>query len=85
MNKPKKINNKKELKKLSDDEINELPYNSALIYDKRPMFDYYVSLLKTKHNLLCIFNSSNCDSRLIKIDLYLISIFFYLNILKKLK
>ena len=72
LNQPKKINNKKELKKLSDDEINELPYNSALIYDKRPMFDYYVSLLKTKHNLLCIFNSSNCDSRLIKIDLLFI-------------
>ena len=72
LNQTKKDNNKKELKKLNDDEINELPYNSALIYDKRPMFDYYVSLLKTKHNLLCIFNSSNCDSRLIKIDLLFI-------------
>ena len=68
----KKNNNKNESKKLNDDEINELPYNSALIYDKRVFFDYYVSLLKTKHNLLCIFSSNNCDSRLIKIDLLFI-------------
>ena len=68
----KKNNNKNESTKLNDDEINELPYNSALIYDKRVFFDYYVSLLKTKHNLLCIFSSNNCDSRLIKIDLLFI-------------
>ena len=68
----KKNNFKKNFKKLNDDEINELPYNLALLYDQRTMFDYFASLLKTKHNLLCIFSSNDCDSRLIKIDLFFI-------------
>ena len=73
LNHSKQIKNVKKFNKLKDEEINDLSYNLALIYDKRPLFEYYTSLLKTQHNLLCIlFNSNDCISKLIKIDLFLI-------------
>ena len=34
----------------TDDEINELPYNLTLQFDKRTYCQYYISLIKTKHN-----------------------------------
>ena len=44
-----------------------------MIYDKRTFFDYYTSLLKTQHSLLCIlFNSDDYNSKIIKVDLFLI-------------
>ena len=42
--------------KITDEEINELPYILALQIDKRSYCKYYASLLKTKHNLIFTFN-----------------------------
>ena len=68
-----KINNLKNINKFIDEEINGLPYNLALQYDKRAYFDYYFSLLKTKHNLIfALCNHSDYNSGIIKIDLFLI-------------
>ena len=45
-----KIKNEKIETKYSEEEINDLSYDLALQYDKRSYFDYYISLIKTKHN-----------------------------------
>ena len=55
-----------------DEEINILPYNLALKYDKRNYCNYYISLLKTKHNLLFSFLNNDYNSRIVKIDLFII-------------
>ena len=59
--------------KYIEEEKNLLDYNLALQYDKRSYCTYYISLLKTKHNLI-IFLSNNNDynSQIIKFDLFLI-------------
>ena len=44
-----KINNN------SDSELNELDYNSSIKIDKRTYFQYYLSLLRTKHLLVFSF------------------------------
>ena len=50
-----------------------MPYNLALIKDKRTYCQYYISLLKTKHNLIfALFNNDDYNSRIIKIDLFFI-------------
>ena len=64
-----KINN---IMKYIDEEINILPYNLAMIYDKRTYCNYYISLLKTKHNLIFALNNNDYNSRIIKIDLFFI-------------
>ena len=59
--------------KYTDEEINLLPYNLALEYDKRSYCAYYISLLKTKQSLLnAFFNNNDYDPRIIKIDLFLL-------------
>ena len=59
--------------KYIDEEINLLPYNLAIQYDKRAYCTYYLSLLKTNHNLLIVLlNSNDYNSRIIKLDLFLI-------------
>ena len=56
-----------------DEEINALEYNFALKYDKRNYCNYYISLLKTKHNLIFAFcNNMDYNSKIIKIDLFVI-------------
>jgi len=44
--------NSKENKVFIDEEINGLSYDLTIIYDNRNYCKYYVSLIKTKHNLL---------------------------------
>ena len=57
-----------------DEEINDLSYNLAIEFDKRTFFQYYISLLRTQHNLLSIlFNNNDYNIRIIKIDLFFIS------------
>ena len=56
----------------TDQEINELPYNLAIQYDKRTFCNYYISLLKTKHNLIFTFFNNDYNSTIIKIDLFFI-------------
>ena len=54
-----------------DEEINELPYDLAIQLDKRMFCQYYISLIKTKHNLFfALCNNNNYDSKIIKIDLF---------------
>ena len=81
-NNRKKINsnnNKNNLEKIKNimkytyEETNKLSYNFALIKDKRTYCQYYISLLKTKHNLIFSFcNNNDYDSKIIKMDLFLI-------------
>ena len=35
-----------------DEELNTLPYNLAILYDKRKYCGFYASLLKTQHNFI---------------------------------
>ena len=79
-----KGNNKKAFKKTkfekqySNEEMNKLPYQLALQYDKRTFCEYYISLLKIKHVLIFTFcNNKDYNSIIIKIDLFLISIIIY--------
>ena len=70
--------------KLSDEEINSLKYEDAILIDKRTFCQYYCSLLFKKHIILFSFFSKN-DYNLIyvKINLFFISfsLFFLINVL----
>ena len=76
----KKFNEQNKIEKLKiimeykEDEINELSYDLAIEYDKRTYCKYYLSLLKTKHDLIFSFiYKDDYNSRLIKIDLFFVS------------
>ena len=74
----KKSNN---FKNLNDYELNSLTYAKALKYDKRTYFQYYLSLLKTKHKLIFTFCLNNdYNSKNIKICLFLFSFALYYTI-----
>ena len=74
-------NNKKKsaiIMKYNDDEINALSYDMAIKNDKRTYCKYYISLLKTKHNLIFSFcNGKDYNSRIIKIDLFFVGFTIY--------
>ena len=60
-----------DIKNLIDEEINDLSYFIAIKVDKRTYCQYYISLLKTKHNLICaLFNNTDYNSSIIKINLF---------------
>jgi len=66
----------------NDFELNSLNYKDALEIDKRTYFEYYKSLLKTKHPIIfsfCPIKDNN--SIIIKIDLFCLSfsIYFFFN------
>jgi len=66
---------------LNDIEVNYLNYQKALILDKRTYFQYYCSLLKTKHLFLFTFFLSNdYNLAFIKISLFLLSFSLYFTI-----
>ena len=68
-NEMKKIISNTKKFQYNDFEINDLPYNLALIYDKRTYCQYYGSILKNNHNLIFSFcNNKDYNSRIIKID-----------------
>ena len=83
----KNKNNKKENKFISEYniyELNNLEYSEALKKDKRSYFEYYLSLLKTKHLFLFSFCKINdYNSQIIKIFLFFYSfiICFFVNTL----
>ena len=56
----------------TDEEINNLSYDLAIINDKRTFCEVYISLLKTKHNLINSFCNNDYNSKIIKIDLFFI-------------
>ena len=74
----------KKIMAYNDEELNQLSYKLALKYDKRTYCEYYVSLIKTKHNLIfSFFYSGDYNSRIMKIDLFFIDIVinFFVNAL----
>ena len=74
----------KEIMKYNDEELNSLSYQDALAYDKRTYCEYYISLLKTKNNLIFSFCYNNdYNSRIVKIDLFFndFTLFFAVNAL----
>ena len=55
----------------TDDEINDLSYDDALQNDKRTYWQYYSSLIKTKHEFIFVFlYNKDYNSKIIKIDLF---------------
>ena len=64
--------------KYNDYELNNLTYEEAIKNDKRTYFQYYISLLKTKHLILFTFLPIN-DYNLVtlKISLFILSISLY--------
>ena len=77
----KKIDKFSNLMKYSDDEMNELPYNLAIKYDKKKYCQYYISLLKTKHILIfSFFQSNDYNSKIIKIALFFIGFAIYYSV-----
>ena len=74
----KKVN---EIMAFNDEEMNDFSYKLAKKYDKRTFWEYYLSLLKTKHIILFTFyNKTDYNLRIIKIDLFLINFIIYFNI-----
>ena len=74
--------NKEKSISFNDYELNSLAYKQALQYDKRSFFQYYISLLRTKHPLLFSFCPLNdYNSRIIKISIFLLffSIIYTIN------
>ena len=83
-NDQKKISKVKEIMEYNEDEINTLPYQLALQFDKRTYCLYYISLLRTQHIFIFSFcYSKDYNSRIIKIDLFFIgfSIYYTVNAL----
>ena len=75
------IEKTKEIMKYTDEELNQLSYDLALKYDNRTYCEYYISLIKTKHNLIfSFFYNQDFNSRLIKIDLFFIGFLLELTI-----
>ena len=80
------IENIKKIMEYNDDEKNAFSYEFALKLDKRTYIQYYISLLRTKHDLLFAFYyDNNYNSKIIKMDLlfigfsieYIINALFY--------
>ena len=73
MKKENIISKVKRILEYNDDEINTLEYDLALEYDKRTFSQYYISLLRTKHNFIFSFcNNDDYNSKIIKMDLFFI-------------
>ena len=84
--KSKKKKEKKKQESYNDIEMNSLYYEDALKIDKRTYCQYYISLLKTKHNLIfTFFYNKDYNSKIIKIYIffftftinYVVSTMFY--------
>ena len=83
-NKLKIIRQVQKIMKYNEDELNDLPYNLAIQYDKRTYCKYYIYLLKLNHDLLFSFcETRDYNSKIIKIDLFFIgfSMFYTINAL----
>ena len=73
INEKAKVGIKDNFKNYIDEEINGLPYIIAVEFDKRTYCQYYGSLIKTQHNLICVlFNNEDYNSGIVKIDLFLV-------------
>ena len=68
----------------NDDELNGLSYDEAKKFDHRTYCLYYISLLKTNHEIVfTFFYNSDYNSKIIKINLFIIgfTLFFAMNTL----
>ena len=67
------MDNKKalEIMKYNDRELNNLQFKSAMKYDNRTYWQFYLSLLRTEHILMKVSNSKDYNSKAIKIYLCL--------------
>jgi hypothetical protein len=71
---PELIAKVKNIMKYTDDEINGLSYELAMQYDKRTYFQYYISLIKTKHNFIYTFvYNDDYNTIIIKIDSFFVN------------
>ena len=62
----------------NDQELNQLSYKLALKYDTRTYCEYYLSLIKTKHNLIFDFYyNKDYNIRIVKIDLFFVGFVIY--------
>ena len=76
--KKKKSNKIMPMNIYSDFELNIMDYNDALRIDNRTFFQYYCSLLKTKHPLIfTFFSNKDYNSLIIKICLFSLSFAIY--------
>ena len=76
-----KENEKNNINKLNDEELNDLYYELALELDKRTYFQYYASLLKKKHLIFFAFcPSDDYNLPAIKISLLILSFSLYFTI-----
>ena len=68
----------KNIMELDDEELNNLSYELAIKKDNRTFCQYYISLIRTKHLLIfSFFNKRDYNSRIIKIDLFVIGFAIY--------
>ena len=68
-----KKNKKGKIQIFNDYELNSLSYNRALICDKRTFFQYYISLIRTKHPFIFSFCPiDDYNSIIIKISIFLL-------------
>ena len=71
--KKKKTKKKLYIKQLLEVEANNLSYNKAIKYDNRTYFQYYLSLIKQKHQFIYIFYDDN-NILMVKIILFIVSL-----------
>ena len=75
------IKKSREIMAYNDTELNQLSYKLALKYDKRAFCEYYLSLIKTKHNLIfSFFYNKDFNARIIKIDLFFIDFVMFVTV-----
>ena len=75
------INNiENNINKIYSFELNELDYKKAIIFDKRTYIEFYISLLKSNHPLIFIFNPNDYNSKAIKLCLFIFSFSLYYTI-----
>ena len=60
-----------EILKYNDKELNDLTFKLAIKYDNRTFCQYYLSLLRSEHVLIKIYNSRDYNSKIIKLYLAL--------------
>ena len=77
MKKTKNIN--KRTIYITINELNEIPYDIAMKFDRRNYFRFYLTLLKVKHILLfTFFISMDYNLKIVKIDLFIFNLLFSL-------
>ena len=70
-----KIKNFISIMEYNDEEMNNLSYDLALKNDKRSYWQYYISLIKTKHEVFyAFFYSNDYNSKIIKIYLFFLGL-----------